>query len=90
MPEPADDHETLEFLREAIRDITDAPVEEVGPDARLAALGNWSSLAALRLLTTIEDSLGVWLDLREYLAVETVGELDTALRDARQTNDESS
>ncbi|HEY0449154.1 phosphopantetheine-binding protein [Actinophytocola sp.] len=48
---------------------------EVTAASRFGSLGNWSSLAALRLLALVEQRCGVSLDLRRYLAVETVGEL---------------
>lgn len=66
-----------------VEQITERP--DISPASRFYSLGNWTSLAALRLLTDIEDVFGVRLDLREYLAVTEVGQLSdlvtTALGD---------
>ena len=45
--------------------------------SKFESLGNWTSLAALRLLTQIESTFGVSLDLRSYFKVADVGELST-------------
>ncbi|MEO6089064.1 MAG: acyl carrier protein [Umezawaea sp.] len=55
-----------------IGQVTDVPVEQIGTDSRFDALANWTSYTALRLLTTIEDGLGVRLDLQEYFAIHDV------------------
>ncbi|MEU7923755.1 acyl carrier protein [Micromonospora sp. NPDC049801] len=58
-----------------IEQVADVPAEEITPDVRFASLAHWTSLEALRLLSALEDDLGVRLDLRAYLAVTAVGEL---------------
>lgn len=58
-----------------IEQVADIPAEEISPDVRFASLSHWTSLEALRLLSALEDDLGVRLDLRTYLAVTAVGEL---------------
>jgi acyl carrier protein len=63
--------------------VTRAQDRQITPDARFEALGNWSSLTALRLLTMIEQQWGIALDLREYFAIETVGGLADAIAGAR-------
>ena len=67
-------------LRTLVARAVDAPVERVEDGARFEQLGNWSSLAALRLLASVEDRFRVSLDLRHYLAIETVAELTEAVR----------
>jgi acyl carrier protein len=49
--------------------------EAITPQSEFEALPNWSSLNALRLLAALENRFRVSLDLRRYLAVNTVGEL---------------
>lgn len=58
-----------------IERVTDCAAEDIGPGSRFESLGNWNSLAALGLLTSIEDHYQVRLDLREYLAVGDVAGL---------------
>jgi acyl carrier protein len=48
---------------------------DVTAASRFETLGNWGSMAALRLLALVEQRCTVTLDLRGYLAVETVAEL---------------
>ena len=71
-------------LAELMGQVTDVPVEEISVGSRFERLGNWTSFAALRLLTGIEDRLGVRLDLRGYLAVQDVGELVSLVAAARE------
>ncbi|MFI5647881.1 acyl carrier protein [Kitasatospora sp. NPDC051705] len=47
----------------------------LSPASRFQQLENWTSLAALRLLTDVEDAFGVQLDLRTYFAVADVAGL---------------
>lgn len=58
-----------------VRHACDAPAAQITVQARFESLPTWTSLTALRLLTELEDRFGHRLDLREYLAVRTVGEL---------------
>ncbi|MFD3559253.1 acyl carrier protein [Streptomyces sp. NPDC058686] len=69
-PTTTDTH-TAELVR-VISDVTDAPASTLTGASRFDELDNWSSLAALRLLTAVEDAFGVRLNLRAYLATETV------------------
>ncbi|MEU8485562.1 MULTISPECIES: acyl carrier protein [unclassified Streptomyces] len=69
-PTTTDTH-TAELVR-VISDVTDAPAGTLTGASRFDELDNWSSLAALRLLTAVEDAFGVRLNLRAYLATETV------------------
>jgi acyl carrier protein len=62
-------------VADLIGHMTDVPVEEISVESRFEDLDNWTSFAALRLLTGVEERLGVRLDLRGYLAVQHVGEL---------------
>jgi acyl carrier protein len=58
-----------------IGQVTDVPAADIGPASRFEDLTNWNSLAALALLTAVEDRFGVKLDLRAYFAVTEVREL---------------
>lgn len=62
-------------VRDLVEQVTDVPAEEIDADSRFETLDNWTSFAALRLLTEIEDRFGIRLDLRAYLASGRVGEL---------------
>ncbi|MFE2989881.1 acyl carrier protein [Streptomyces sp. NPDC059262] len=70
-PATADAPRTDELVR-VISAVTDAPAGTLTGASRFDELDNWSSLAALRLLTAVEDAFGVRLNLRAYLATETV------------------
>jgi acyl carrier protein len=71
--------------------VVDPPPQRVEEDTRFEEIGNWSSLTALRLLANVEDRFRVSLDLRDFLAVETVGELADVVRiqrgDTRSTEE---
>ncbi|RSM43812.1 acyl carrier protein [Amycolatopsis balhimycina DSM 5908] len=58
-----------------VEGVTDNP--EISAFSKFESLGNWTSLAALRLLTQIESTFGVSLDLRAYFKVADVAELST-------------
>jgi acyl carrier protein len=75
-----------EVLPEVIRlvtRITRVPVDQIEPDSRFDTLGNWTSMAALRLLSAVEQSFGLRLDLREYMAIQTVAGLAQTISKAR-------
>jgi acyl carrier protein len=78
--------EILADLRPLVARAVDAPPAGVDAATRFEQVANWSSLAALSLLTNLESRFGVTLDLREYFQVETVGEL-AGLVQARITGD---
>jgi acyl carrier protein len=58
-----------------IEQVTDVPAEEMTADTRFDALDNWTSFAALRLLTLVEERFGIGLDFRAYFAAARVGDL---------------
>jgi acyl carrier protein len=64
--------------------VVDRPPGTINPEGRFEEFGNWSSLAALRLLSMIEQHLGVTFDLREYVQIETVDALAAAVRAQRR------
>jgi acyl carrier protein len=66
-----------------VAQVTDVPVEDISAGLRFIELDNWTSFTALRLLTAVEDRLGVRIDLREYLAANEVGELVAIVDAAR-------
>jgi acyl carrier protein len=67
--------ETATRLHTLIADECDVPAAGLTPGTYFADLPGWSSLAALRLLGAVEETFGIGLDLRRYLAIATVGEL---------------
>jgi acyl carrier protein len=76
--------DTYSMLLELIENITEQPADSLDRETRFDSLGNWSSTAAIRLLTKVEDTLGVDLELPKYLSVKTVGELNESLREAQR------
>lgn len=62
-------------IADLIERTTGIPAGEIEPASRFAGMGNWTSLAALQLLTRIEDHFGIKLDLRAYFAVADVAGL---------------
>ena len=70
-------------MADLIEQVTDVPAEEISASSRFESLANWTSLAALRLLTGIESRFSVQLDLRRYFAIDNVGELVSAVSAAR-------
>ena len=64
-----------------IEQVTDAPADEITGDTRFDALDSWTSFAALRLLTLVEEAFGIGLDLRAYLALARVEDLASLVVD---------
>jgi len=62
-------------VAELVEEVTDVPVDEIEAASRFESLDNWTSLAALQLLTAVEERFGVRLDLRAYFATTRVGDL---------------
>jgi len=58
-----------------VEQVTGIPADELGEGTNFERLGGWTSLEALRLLTAVEDTLGVRLDLRTYFAAATIADL---------------
>ncbi|MER7466110.1 acyl carrier protein [Streptomyces sp. NPDC097981] len=73
--EPAPAPELMETLRPLVARVARHPAEELSADTRFETIGRWGSLAAMRLLATVEQTYGVQLDLRAYMRFATVGEL---------------
>ncbi|MET9960476.1 acyl carrier protein [Streptomyces sp. NPDC006326] len=65
----------MDTLRPLVARVAHHPVEQLTAQTRFASLGRWGSLAAMRLLATVEQTYGVQLDLRAYMRLATVGEL---------------
>ena len=71
--------EVLTEITGMVSQVVDLPGEEISTDSRFDTLPEWSSYAALRLLTGIEQRFGVRLNLREYLSIRDVGGLADAV-----------
>lgn len=67
--------DVLHTVTDLLEQVTDLPTDQIGPQSRFADLTSWTSLAALRLLTTVEDHFGLSLDLRSYLNAQRVEDL---------------
>ncbi|MEU7555852.1 acyl carrier protein [Streptomyces sp. NPDC044571] len=65
----------MDTLRPLVARVAHHPVEQLAADTAFTSLGRWGSLAAMRLLATVEQTYGVQLDLRAYMRLATVGEL---------------
>lgn len=61
--------------------VTDASADRIGPDTRFEGLGSWGSLAAMRLLASVEREFRIRMDLRRYVALATVGDLAGEIAD---------
>jgi len=71
--------EVLTTVVDLLELVTDVPAEEIGGATRFDSLAGWTSLAALRLLTSVEDRFGLRLDLRAYFAAAEVADLVTLI-----------
>ena len=68
-------------LARLVAGVCDLPEPGIAPGTRFDGLANWSSLAALRLLTSVEEHFRIHLELRGYLAAETVEGLSEMVAD---------
>lgn len=68
-------NDVMTDLRPLIARVTDVDADAIAPGSRFEGLGNWGSLAAMRLLSAVEKTFAVRMDLRRYTRIETVGEL---------------
>lgn len=75
--------DVLTELVRLVAEVSPTPPHEVTGSSRFEELAEWGSMAALRLLATVEPHWGVRLDLRRYLATETVGELADVIAEER-------
>ncbi|MGX7829155.1 acyl carrier protein [Actinokineospora sp. 24-640] len=73
----------LTEVADLLSQVTDHPAADIAADSRFDALPDWSSYAALRLLTGIEQHFGVRLNLQRYFAIKDVGALAAAITAAR-------
>ncbi|MFF6806030.1 phosphopantetheine-binding protein [Streptomyces sp. NPDC012616] len=71
------------LLSSLLAEATGLPAGHFAADTRFESVEGWGSLTALRLLVRLEALTGVELDLRRYLACETVGELTGLLHSAQ-------
>jgi acyl carrier protein len=67
--------DVLDRLTRLVAQVSDDAAELIGRDTRFDGLGRWGSLAAMRLLASVEREFRVKMDLRRYVALQTVGEL---------------
>jgi acyl carrier protein len=71
-------------LIEALSEFTGLPLDEITGDLRFRGLEGWSSSQALRLFVSLEARLRIRLDLRRFLACETVQGLAALTAEAAQ------
>jgi acyl carrier protein len=67
--------EVLDRLQPLVIRTVRVDSDVVSPQSRFEEIPGWSSLRALRLFALVETEFDVQLDLRTYLATETVVEL---------------
>ncbi len=65
-----------------IGQVTDLPAERISSESRFESFNEWTSYAALRLLSGIEQRFGVRLNLQEYFSIKDVGGLVDAVSGA--------
>ncbi|GAB3988759.1 hypothetical protein GCM10029978_112000 [Actinoallomurus acanthiterrae] len=68
----------------ALSEFTGLPGDEVTGELRFRDLEGWSSSQALRLFVSLEARLRIRIDLRRFLACETVHGLAALTADAVQ------
>lgn len=71
--------EVLSDIVDLVEEAAQQPAGQVSPATRFDELHGWGSLSALRLLAALEARLAVRLDLREYLAIQDVDGLVSAV-----------
>src|SRR5215210_1447459 len=69
------DPDLYDAVVDLIHQVTDVPADRIYVSTRFDQLDGWASLAALRLLTDVEDRFHLTLDLRQYFAAARVAEL---------------
>ncbi|MEV7686066.1 acyl carrier protein [Streptomyces bungoensis] len=60
---------------DALAQLLDADEDALGPGTALAAIEDWDSVNALRVLVHLERTLGAPLDYERFAAAETVGDI---------------
>jgi acyl carrier protein len=75
--------DVLTDLVPLVAEVSRTRPHEVTGSSRFEQLAEWGSMAALRLLAQVEPRWGVRLDLRRYLATETVAELADVIAEER-------
>ncbi|MBZ6093501.1 acyl carrier protein [Streptomyces olivaceus] len=67
--------DVMTTLRPLVGKVTTVPHDEITAERRFEDLGRWGSLAAVRLLSAVEQQYGISLSLSAFMRIETVGEL---------------
>ncbi|SFR29111.1 Acyl carrier protein [Lentzea waywayandensis] len=75
--------DVLTDLVPLVAEVSGTRPHEVTGSSRFEQLAEWGSMAALRLLARVEPHWGVRLDLRRFLATETVAELAGVIAEER-------
>jgi len=73
---------TLSRITHMIRQVSPATQVEITPASRLRADLALDSVAAMELLSLIDDELGLFLEMEDVFGVETVADI-VALAEAR-------
>jgi acyl carrier protein len=62
-----------------VASITDLDPADLTAESRFEDIEDWSSLKALALMVDVEQDLPIKLDLRRFMAVRTLGELNALI-----------
>ncbi len=70
-----------ERVLEILEDVLGVAPEEVTEETSAADVDRWDSLHHLRLITAIEDELGISFTMEEVESLKNVGDLNRLVRD---------
>jgi len=64
-----------ELVRDVLSQLLDVDEQQLEPELALAAIEDWDSVNALRVLMFLEREVGAPLDFEAYSASQTLGDL---------------
>ncbi len=79
----------LTELSTMIAGLTDCDPTGLRAESRFDAIDGWSSMQALTLMVSLEETWPIKLDLRRLMAVQTVGELADLVTEYLQRSETS-
>jgi acyl carrier protein len=69
----------MEELLAIVSDVFGVDAALVTPDLHRDDVANWDSLGHLRLITELEDRLGVSIPIEDFAKIQTVGDFQSYL-----------
>ena len=74
--------ELLALLHSTASRVIERPLPDIGPDTEIASLGI-DSVSLAEIVTLIEDSLGIEIDVTQWLHVRTMNDFIQAIERAQ-------